>query len=288
MLISKGIKSIPIFHQPSVSWPSAVAFASGWNIRVWRQKCEIQHLPNMEALATVPWQPGCNCSLALDNSSASSLKTFNSEAAASISWPKKRYTLAVHDQVHDHAHTPQIHISEIIREGAKRTYATFTLESCTFRFSYHNTLMHAMYTNLQQCMLRNMLKRSCDLMQFPLYILKSLHSLNGAKKQAHQTSMLIDVFYLGCRICRPSSTGSSTTSGTIHHLVLWAYPALTIRPAPSCCEDAALPWSHAEPDRAGVKRMVWAKSSSLSSSLRFGQNQSLCYSCASKLPAVRL
>ena len=119
------------------------------------------------------WKPGCNCSLALDNSSASSLKTFNSEAAASISWLKKRYTLAVHEQVHDHAHAPQTHISEIIKEGAKRTYATFTL---------HNTLMmHAMYTNMQHCMFRNMPKRSRDFMQFPLYILKSLHSLNSAK-----------------------------------------------------------------------------------------------------------
>ena len=62
------------------------------------------------------------------------------------------------------------------------------------------------------------------------------------------------------QICRLSSTGS-TTPGTIH---------LIIGPAPSCCEDAALPWSHAEPDGGSFE-------------LRFGQCKSLlCYSVAWK------
>lgn len=54
MLISKGIKSLPIFYQPSISSRSAVAFASGWNIGISSffhgKNGEIfSHLPNLAA-----------------------------------------------------------------------------------------------------------------------------------------------------------------------------------------------------------------------------------------------
>ena len=77
------------------------------------------------------WQPGCNCSLALDNSSASSLKTFNSEAAASISWKNRRKTLAVHDQGHAHTSKNPVHLD--LLTAAHQRY-----------------MMHVMYTNTQR------------------------------------------------------------------------------------------------------------------------------------------